>query len=125
MIKPGPPRQVPNSTELFPDALRSLMEMRRISYRRLAMRTKLSAGYLNHLACGTRPVPADAIIKTITRALRVKPEYFFEYRQRCLERELYSAPELADRLYNFVVADKPLPRDFKAVLETVRKGKAK
>lgn len=125
MIKTGPPGQAPNSTELFPDALRNLMGMRRISYRRLAMRTKLSAGYLNHLACGTRPVPADAIIKTIAKALRVKPEHFFEYRQRCLEHELYRAPELADRLYNFVVADRPLPRDFKAALESARKKKPK
>lgn len=125
MIKPDPPKQVPNSTLPFSDALRSLLELRHMSYRRLATRTKLSAGYLNHLACSTRPVPADPVIKNIARALRVKPEYFFEYRQRRLERELYRAPELADRLYDFIVADRPLPRDLKSSLESARRKKAR
>jgi transcriptional regulator with XRE-family HTH domain len=123
MKEPDPPKEVGNSIQAFPQALRELMQLRHMSYRRLATRTKLSAGYLNHLACGTRPVPADVVIKTIARALRVKPEYFFEYRQRGLQLALYKAPQLADRLYDFVVADKPLPRDLKTVLDSARKGK--
>jgi transcriptional regulator with XRE-family HTH domain len=115
------PKQVPNSQSLFPDALRQLLELRKISYRRLATRTKLSAGYLNHLACGTRPVPSDSVIRGIARALRVKPEYFFEYRQRGLERALYKSPDLTDALYDFVVADKPLPRDIRSALDKARK----
>ena len=31
------------------------MEERHLSYRQLAYKTKLSAGYLNHLTKGTRP----------------------------------------------------------------------
>jgi len=115
-------KDMPNSTMLFPETLRELMSMRKISYRRLATRTKLSAGYLNHLACGTRPVPANQVIKTIARALRVKPEHFFEYRQRGLQRELYRSPQLADKLYDFVVSDKPLPRDIKAAIEAARRS---
>ncbi|MDO8736790.1 MAG: helix-turn-helix transcriptional regulator [Thermoleophilia bacterium] len=114
-------KDMPNSTRIFPETLRELMALRKISYRRLATRTKLSAGYLNHLACGTRPVPADQVIKAIARALRVKPEHFFEYRQRGLQRELYRSPELADKLYDFVVSDKPLPRDLKAAIEAARR----
>ena len=114
------PKDVPNSKKPFPEALRELMELRKISYRRLATRSKLSAGYLNHLACGTRPVPADQVIKAIARSLRVKPEYFFEFRQRGLQTELYRSPELADKLYDFVVSDKPLPRDLKAAIEAAR-----
>jgi len=115
--------EILNSTKLFPDALRDLITLRKMSYRRLGTRTKLSAGYLNHLACGTRPVPTDPVIKVIARALRVKPEYFFEYRQRGLQRELYRSPDLADKLYEFIVADRPLPRDLKAVIETARSSK--
>ena len=111
-----------NSQKRFPESLRKLMTLRKISYRRLATRTKLSAGYLNHLACGTRPVPADQVIKVIARALRVRPEYFFEYRQRSLQSELYRAPDLADKLYEFIVADQPLPRDLKAAIEAARGG---
>jgi transcriptional regulator with XRE-family HTH domain len=109
-----------NSLQQFPESLRELMALRKISYRRLATRTKLSAGYLNHLACGSRPVPTDQVIKVIARALRVKPEHFFEYRQRGLQRELYRSPQLADRLYDFLVADKPLPRDLKSAIESAR-----
>ncbi len=118
---PGSGNELPNTTELFPAALRELMAMRKISYRRLATRTKLSAGYLNHLACGTRPVPADQVIKVIAKALRVKPQYFFEYRQRGLQRELYRTPELADKLYEMIVADKPVPRDLKSAIESARR----
>lgn len=115
------PKKVPNSQVGFADALRRLLELRKMSYRRLATRTKLSAGYLNHLACGTRPVPSDSVIKNVARALRVKPEYFYEYRQRGLERALYRSPDLTDALYEFVVADKPLPRDFRSALDKAKK----
>ncbi|MFA5808935.1 MAG: helix-turn-helix transcriptional regulator [Thermoleophilia bacterium] len=121
MIKKVTPQEIPNSRLPFPQSLRELLELRGISYRRLATRTKLSAGYLNHLACGTRPVPADSVIRIIARALRVKPDYFFEYRQRGLSEQLYRSPELADRLYDFIVADKPLPRDLKAAIEAARR----
>jgi len=120
-VKSGKSDDIANSSAPFADALRDLMEERRMSYRRLATRTKLSAGYLNHLACGTRPVPANQVVKVIARALRVKPEYFFEYRQRRLRDELYRYPELADQLYDFIIADKPAPRDFRSVLDTARK----
>ena len=116
-------RDLPNSTAAFPKALRLLLEQRGMSYRRLATRTRLSAGYLNHLACGTRAVPSDQVIRIMARALRVSPEYFFEYRQRQLQKELYRSPELADRLYDFLVADKPLSRDIKSSLESARKSR--
>lgn len=109
-----------NSLKPFSEALRELMALRKISYRKLATRTKLSAGYLNHLACGSRPVPTDQVVKVIARALRVKPEHFFEFRQRGLQRELYRSPQLADRLYDFLVADKPMPRDLKGAIESAR-----
>lgn len=121
MMKKDSTTEPPNSTEPFTESLRQLLELRGMSYRRLATRTKLSAGYLNHLACGTRPVPSDSVIRVIARALRVKPEYFFEYRQRGLQEELYRSPELTDQLYDFLVADKPLPREFRSLLESKRK----
>ncbi|MHB1391076.1 MAG: helix-turn-helix domain-containing protein [Thermoleophilia bacterium] len=115
--------EVPNTNEEFPAALRQLLQLRHMSYRRLATRTRLSAGYLNHLACGSRAVPSDKVIKILARALRVRPEYFFEYRQRGLVRELYRSPDLADTLYDFLVADKPLPRDIKASFEAARRDR--
>ncbi len=121
MKKTTPVKKMPNTNRHFPEALRELMAERRISYRRLATRTKLSAGYLNHLACGSRPVPSDAVIRNIARALRVKPEHFFEYRQRGLLNKLDRSPELADKLYDYLVADKPMPRDLRKALDSARK----
>ena len=123
MNAPAALKETGNSILAFPEALRELMALRQMSYRGLSTRTKLSAGYLNHLACGSRPVPADPVIRIIARSLRVKPEYFFEYRQRGLQKALYRSPQLADRLYDFLVADKPLPRDLKAALEAARQGR--
>ena len=69
------------------------------TYRALAAKTGLSAGYLNHLVHGNRPVPSDDVIETLARALDVEPEHFREYRLRKITEQLESMPELVDRLY--------------------------
>jgi transcriptional regulator with XRE-family HTH domain len=75
------------------------MAERGVTYRGLAEQTKLSAGYLNHLVHGNRPVPSDDVIKTLARALGVEPEHFREYRLRVITERLEAMPELIDRLY--------------------------
>ena len=65
----------------------------------LAERTGLSAGYLNHLVHGNRPVPSNDVIATLAKALRVEPEHFREYRIRVITDRLERMPELVDRLY--------------------------
>lgn len=82
------------------------MEERGLSYRQLAYKTKLSAGYLNHLTKGTRPTPADAIIEVIAAALYVKPEYFFEYRLRRVFEVLERSSDTADQLYEALVVQR-------------------
>ena len=69
------------------------------TYRSLADRTKLSAGYLNHLVHGNRPVPSDDVMRTLASALGVEPEHFREYRLRVITEKLERMPELIDRLY--------------------------
>ena len=70
-----------------------------VTYRELAARTKLSAGYLNHLVHGNRPVPSDDVVETLAEALGVEPEHFREYRLRRITARLEAMPELIDRLY--------------------------
>ena len=70
-----------------------------VTYRALADQTKLSAGYLNHLVHGNRPVPSDEIVKRLAKALDVEPEHFREYRLRQITQRLEQMPELIDRLY--------------------------
>ena len=70
-----------------------------VTYRALADQTGLSAGYLNHLVHGNRPVPSDDVVKRIADALGVEPEHFREYRIRVITEQLEAMPELIDRLY--------------------------
>ena len=76
-----------------------LMAETGITYRALAERTKLSAGYLNHIVHGNRPVPSNDVIARLAEALGVEPEHFREYRIRVITERLEEMPELVDRLY--------------------------
>jgi transcriptional regulator with XRE-family HTH domain len=87
------------SNEPFGPTVQTLMNERRTTYRALADRTGLSAGYLNHLVHGNRPVPSDDVIVTLAKALRVEPEHFREYRIRVITQKLEAMPDLVDRLY--------------------------
>ncbi len=103
--------------ERFPNALRMLMDGRHLSYRQLAYMTRLSAGYLNHLTQGTRPVPNDPVIRTIAAALRVEPDCFLEYRQRQVVSRLEGSSRLIDALYSILLLRAPVSDEMKAILE--------
>ena len=75
------------------------MQEKGVTYRALADQTNLSAGYLNHLVHGNRPVPSDDIVRRLSKALGVEPEHFREYRLRLITQKLEQMPELIDRLY--------------------------
>lgn len=93
------PRRHRFSEEPFGPALERLMAENGLTYRALAQKTKLSAGYLNHLAHGNRPVPANGVVEKLAAALGVEPEHFLEYRLRVITKRLEKMPELVDRLY--------------------------
>ncbi len=93
------PRRRRFSEEPFGPTVQRLMDEAGVTYRALAEKTKLSAGYLNHLVHGNRPVPADDVVETLASALGVEPEHFREYRVRVITRRLEQMPELIDRLY--------------------------
>ena len=87
------------SEEPFGPTVEKLMDETGVTYRALADKTKLSAGYLNHLVHGNRPVPSDDVMRTLAKALGVEPEHFREYRLRIITRKLEAMPDLIDRLY--------------------------
>ena len=87
------------STEPFGATIQALMAEREITYRGLAAQTGLSAGYLNHLVHGNRPVPSNEVMETLARTLGVEPAHFQEYRIRTITARLERMPELVDRLY--------------------------
>lgn len=83
----------------FGATVEDLMDERGVTYRALAAKTHLSAGYLNHIVHGNRPVPANSVVASIAKELGVEPEHFREYRVRMILAELDRRPELVDRLY--------------------------
>ena len=87
------------SDEPFGQTVQTLMEETGTTYRALAQRTGLSAGYLNHLVHGNRPVPSNEVIASLAKALGVAPEHFREYRIRVVTERLETMPDLVDRLY--------------------------
>jgi len=87
------------SSEPFGPAVERLMNESGTTYRGLAAKTGLSAGYLNHLVHGNRPVPSNEVIKRLAEALDVEPEHFREYRLRVITDQLEEMPDLVDRLY--------------------------
>lgn len=85
--------------EPFGAAISRLMTEKNVTYRGLAQATNLSAGYLNHLVHGNRPVPSDEVISRLAEALGVDPAHFREYRIRVISMRLEQNPDLVDRLY--------------------------
>lgn len=87
------------SDDTFGVTIERLMAETGLTYRGLAAKTGLSAGYLNHLVHGNRPVPSKEVVERLARALGVEPEHFREYRLRVIADRLEEMPELVDRLY--------------------------
>src|ERR1700756_5061526 len=87
------------SEEAFGATVEALMNEIGVTYRELAAKTGLSAGYLNHLVHGNRPVPSNDVVKTLAGALEVEPEHFREYRLRAITERLEAMPELNEPPY--------------------------
>jgi transcriptional regulator with XRE-family HTH domain len=87
------------SEEPFGPTIERLMDETGVTYRGLAAKTSLSAGYLNHRVHGNRPVPSNDVIERLAGALGVEPEHFVEYRLRVITERLEQLPAMIDRLY--------------------------
>lgn len=87
------------SEEQFGPTVERLMTEAGITYRGLAERSGLSAGYLNHVVHGNRPVPSNDILAKLAKALGVEAAHFLEYRVRTITEKLERMPDLVDRLY--------------------------
>jgi transcriptional regulator with XRE-family HTH domain len=89
----------------FGPTIERLMADTGLTYRGLAAKTDLSAGYLNHLVHGNRPVPSNEVVERLADALGVEPAHFREYRLRVITSRLEQMPELIDRLYKRLNSD--------------------
>jgi transcriptional regulator with XRE-family HTH domain len=92
------------SEEDFGATVERLMGETGLTYRALANQTDLSAGYLNHLVHGNRPVPSNDVVEKLAGAFGVEPEHFREYRLRVITDRLEAMPGMIDRLYKRLAA---------------------
>ncbi len=88
-----------HSKEPLGPSIERLMAETGVTYRGLADKTGLSAGYLNHIVHGNRPVPSSDVLQKIAKALGVKADHFREVRVRVITDRLEQMPELVERLY--------------------------
>lgn len=93
------PKKRTYSKEPLGPTVERLMAQTGITYRGLADKTGLSAGYLNHIVHGNRPVPSNDVLAKIAKALGVKADHFREVRVRIITERLEQTPELVERLY--------------------------
>jgi transcriptional regulator with XRE-family HTH domain len=103
---PAAKAAAPSGSQPFGATLGTRMRTKGISYRALAEKTGLSAGYLNHLVHGNRPVPANSVIQSIAKAVGVKADSFREFRIRKVSDTLAKRPDLVDRVYEEIVKGK-------------------
>ena len=97
------PRRRRYSTQPFGPTVEKLMAETATTYRALAAKTDLSAGYLNHLVHGNRPVPSSAVIERLAQALDVEPDHFREVRVGAVIDHLEASPDEIDRLFQRLV----------------------
>ena len=64
------------SSEPFGTAVERLMNDSATTYRGLAAKTGLSAGYLNHLVHGNRPVPSNEVVERLADGARRRARAF-------------------------------------------------
>ena len=93
------------SDDGFGHTIERLMADTGLTYRALAAKTSLSAGYLNHLVHGNRPVPSNEVVERLAGALGVEPAHFREYRLRVITSRLEEMPDMIDRLYKRLNSD--------------------
>lgn len=92
------------SSEPLGPTIERLMAQTGVTYRALADKTGLSAGYLNHIVHGNRPVPSNDVLAKLGKALGVKPDHFREYRVRVITAKLETMPDMVERLYKRLTA---------------------
>ena len=90
----------------FGQALKELMDKKKLSYHQLSYKCELTASYLQQIVTKKVLPPKDSNIEKIANAFGLKPEYFKEYRQRQLYKKLNSENLISE---NFDIKDFNVP----------------
>lgn len=98
------------SNKYFNQALKEIIEKKKIKLRSLANKTNLDYTYFSKLKNREKHPPISTI-EIIAKGLNIQPEYFLEYRIYKIEKLLLENPELtneASQYLNNLISKKKL-----------------
>lgn len=89
------------SNKYFNQALKEIIEKKKIKLRSLANKTNLDFTYFSKLK-NRKKCPPINTIEIISKGLNIPAEYFLEYRIHKIKEFLLENPELADEILLYV-----------------------
>lgn len=89
------------SNSFFGEALKEILDKKKIKLRSLAKKTNLNYSYFSKLKKRPKPPPIETI-KIIADGLKIPPEYFLEYRIYKIEKTLLENPELSNDVIQYI-----------------------
>jgi len=89
------------SNKYFGQALKEIIEKKKIKLRSLANKTNLNYSYFSKLKKRKHPPPENTI-EIIAAGLNISPEYFLEYRIHKVEKLLLDNPELINETLYYI-----------------------
>ncbi len=93
--------EITYSNKNFGDALKEIIEKKKIKLRSLALKTSLNYSYFSKLKKAKNAPPKDTIIN-IAKALDIEPDYFMEFRLRKINEKLLKNPSLIDPTISYL-----------------------
>ncbi len=89
------------SNKYFGQALKEIIEKKKIKLRSLANKTNLNYSYFSKLK-KRKHSPPENTIEIIAAGLNISPEYFLEYRVNKVEKLLLDNPELINKTLHYI-----------------------
>ena len=93
--------EITYSNKNFGDALKEIIEKKKIKLRSLAVKTSLNYSYFSKLKKAKNAPPKDTIIN-IAKTLDIEPDYFVEFRLRKINEKLLKNPSLIDPTISYL-----------------------
>ncbi len=89
------------SNKIFGEALKEIIEKKKIKLRSLALKTNLNYSYFSKLKKSKKAPPKETIIN-ISKALDIEPDYFMEFRLRRINDTLFRYPALINPTISYL-----------------------
>jgi len=97
----GTANPVARTTDPFAQAARDVMRARKMGVRRLAREVRMSPGHISRVLRGAQNKrPGGELVRRVTAALDLPPDYFLEARRAEVLTRLAADASLVDRVHD-------------------------